>query len=479
MPKKKQRKILNEQPGYTVLASETNNSLGAGSVDIRLWKHYKAEIPALKEVTENSRAGQRLLDGTKKLKHLLSQLPEGSVTVENIGANDTDLTLQGTRAMLADVCQPEREALCTLIRKAISEANVDSFISAIEILGGGCRIPWVKEAIVEASGNKDLTLSHSLDDTSAALGAAVLGESGLIAIDELTSTDRREKLRQDELMMSSLDDDMHAKADMRNKLESHVLEIRSAKHAKHGSLLPDDIDSYLDGVEDWLFSEECENASKSEMETKVSETLAKTQELCKAYFDKIKEETEKMEKEMEEEAKKAQQEREGQDEDEEDHDNRRLPKKRRMEIVMKNKAEANELFADGNFKFAAARYTKALTHCAKFIDLNPDDLAEVNGIKLSLNLNLALAYMKLENPDQALRVCNEAIAIDGDSPKALYRRASIYYEKKRWEDAKKDIKKAASIAPEDKAIKKLDDRIAIMIKKQKDKEKKMAQKMFS
>merc|ERR1712137_864564 len=102
---------------------------------------------------------------------------------------------------------------------------------------------------------------------------------------------------------------------------------------------------------------------------------------------------------------------------------------------MKNKAEANELFGDGNYKFAAARYTKALTHCAKFVDLSPDDIEEVNGVKLSLNLNLALAYIKLQKLDQALRVCNEALAIDESSTKALYRRASVYYEKKNWDSA--------------------------------------------
>jgi hypothetical protein len=43
----------------------------------------------------------------------------------------------------------------------------------------------------------------------------------------------------------------------------------------------------------------------------------------------------------------------GANRDDEDHDNRRLPKKRRMEIVMKSRLtksmeEANELFEDGN-----------------------------------------------------------------------------------------------------------------------------------
>jgi hypothetical protein len=56
-----------------------------------------------------------------------------------------------------------------------------------------------------------------------------------------------------------------------------------------------------------------------------------------------------------------------------------------------------------------------LSHCAKFVDLNPADMEKVNGVKLSLNLNFALAYLNLQNPYQALRVCNDALAIDGEN----------------------------------------------------------------
>lgn len=130
-------------------------------------------------------------------------------------------------------------------------------------------------------------------------------------------------------------------------------------------------------------------------------------------------------------------------------------------------------------EFAAARYAKALSHCAKFVDLGPDDLKEVNEMKLTLNLNLSLAYLKLENPDQALRYANDALALDENHTKALYRRASVYYEKKNWEAATKDLKKAFQDAPEDKAIQKLQEKVDAQIKRQKLKEKKMAQKMFS
>jgi tetratricopeptide (TPR) repeat protein len=246
-----------------------------------------------------------------------------------------------------------------------------------------------------------------------------------------------------------------------------VLEMRSAKNEKFASLLPNNLNSCLDELDDWLFSEEAENATKEEMTTKSEATLHKTKhELCPACFAAIQKEQAAKELEMEQEAKRAQLERDGQHppeegaEEEEDHDNRRLPKKRRMEIVLKNKKEANELFSDRNFKFAAARHTKALSHCAKFVDLNPDDLEEVTAVMLSLNLNLALASCKLENYDQALRVCDEAVVLDPNSAKALHRRASVFCEKKRWSAAMADVTSALKGSPEGRgAIVKLQDKI--------------------
>ena len=324
----------------------------------------------------------------------------------------------------------------------------------------------------------DMTLSRSLDDTSVAMGAALLGEDGTavdyLAVDE----EKRKSLFDAEQVMMKLDAEVAMLADARNKIESHVLEMRSARHEKHGSLLPEELDAHLTETDDWLFSEECDNADLDQMNAKLEEVLAKSNEMCAAYHEAVSKEAEVMEQQMKEEAERAKAEREAAGEDDEDHDNRRLPKKRRMEIVMKNKQEANELFAGKNYKHAAARYVKALSHCAKFHDLGPEDQEEVNGVKLSLNLNLALAYFKLEKYDNALRACNEALAIDGDSTKALFRRASVYYEMKKFEDAKNDLDKALMVAPDDVALKKLNARIEQQIKKQNVKEKKMAQKMF-
>ena len=188
----------------------------------------------------------------------------------------------------------------------------------------------------------------------------------------------------------------------------------------------------------------------------------------------------KKEREMEEEAKLAAAERgsEGDGDDEEDHDTRRLNFPRRMEIVMKNKKEANELFSDGNYKHAAARYAKALSHCSKFFDLSPAQEDEMRDVKLSLYLNLALAYIKLEKLDNAMQSCDDALKLDSKNTKALYRRASVLYQKRKFDDAMRDLVKAEKESPGNKDVKKLRGLIDQQLIKQKNKEKAMAQKMF-
>jgi hypothetical protein len=106
-------------------------------------------------------------------------------------------------------------------------------------------------------------------------------------------TDRRSQLLQEETAMATMDQDQMRKAFTRNQLESHVLEMRSAgrDNEKHASLLPKNLDSYLDELDDSLFADEAENATKDETTTKLEATLHKTKhELCPAYFAAIQKE---------------------------------------------------------------------------------------------------------------------------------------------------------------------------------------------
>ena len=80
--------------------------------------------------------------------------------------------------------------------------------------------------------------------------------------------------------------------------------------------------------------------------------------------------------------------------------------------------------------------------------------------------------------DQAIRACDEALSLDGDCVKALFRRATAREQKGLYDDAKADLKRAAELSPDDKAVPKLMTRVDAQIARQKAKEKKMYGKMF-
>ena len=399
------------------------------------------------------------------------------------------MSLSGSRELLKQLCQESvANKLKSMIAAAVEKAggiDVLGDIGSVEITGGGTRIPMIQDAVRQAIGKgEDFVLSKSLDDTSLAFGASLLPIDASTTNVEVTAEHeaRRAQLLEEEMAMMERDVQMVRKDEIRNQIESHILELRSARHSTHGSLLPssDEFASYLDGNDDWLFSDECENATVEEMEEKWTQIQGKTQEFCADYLAATQADAERKEKELEDEAKRAaaEQDAEAGDGEAEDHDTRRLPFKRRMEIVLKNKTEANELFSGKNYQHAAARYAKALSHCNKFFDLSPDQQNEVNEVKLSLYLNLAFAYIKLEKLDNAFLQCNEALKCDATSVKALYRRATVLYQKRKFDEASKDLDEAKKLAPDDKALKKLRVLVEKQMTKQKAKEKAMAKKMF-
>ena len=161
---------------------------------------------------------------------------------------------------------------------------------------------------------------------------------------------------------------------------------------------------------------------------------------------------------------------------------RKLKFPERMKLALSNKKEGTELFQGGNYKHAAARYNKALTHACKFFDVSPQQQAEVDATKLGLHLNIAQCWLKIQEGawvEQVVRSCKDALAIDPDCVKALYRRATALESKGDYELAKADLARAAELAPDDKAVAKLGARVDAQIKRQEQKEKKMYSKMFA
>ena len=97
----------------------------------------------------------------------------------------------------------------------------------------------------------------------------------------------------------------------------------------------------------------------------------------------------------------------------------------------------------------------------------------------SLKLNMAMCDLKRDEWTRTIDCCTEVLNINPKSVKALYRRAVALERTKEFKKAQKDLKDAAELAPEDKAVARLQKRVAAQLKREKAKAAKMAKKMFA
>eukprot|EP01032_Pedospumella_encystans_P019121 gene19121-21750_t len=373
-----------------------DEALGAYHFDLQLFDHFAAKVAGPK-IEPGSKKGFRLLSGCERIRKLLSQLGEAQITVEHL-AEDTDVSFALKRDELGHLCEGLLGRFKDLLNAALFNAQdgvtPGTNLGAIEVLGGGVRMQVVQQVVHTVCG-QHLPFGFKLDDSAIALGAALLAMQSRTASADAVVTENPiaegaaasvgltpaevDAAYANELSMQAQDYEIKQIMAMRNKLESFILEMRSAPGKKHGqSIDRAALNNVLDDAENWLWEAFSDPTSTLEVyEAKHEELQSKAKELCAAYFAAVEVERAAIEKELEEEAVRGAAEREAEGGDDEDHDTRKLKKADRMRLVVKNKEEGTELFKDKNFRPAAARYQKALTHCAKFFDLNKEDEAEV------------------------------------------------------------------------------------------------------
>ena len=282
--------------------------------------------------------------------------------------------------------------------------------------------------------------------------------------------------------MCAVDAELKRIEDARNQLESYIYEMQGVvegrgKYAHHAGLLDKDTLSPLFEKAQQELWDAPEDSGESFFAERFASLKSAFEASAPQYLEAVEKEKEAEEAAMRQAEKEAEEERKANGEDD-DHDRRKLKSADRMRLVIRNKDEATELFKGKNYAHAAARYTKSLGHCSKFVDMTPDVKEEVAKVKLSLYLNLAMCYMKLEAWSKVVPNCKDALTFDENSVKALYRRGKAYFKLKKIDDANKDVKRALKLMPEDKNLLKLKKHIDASIKKAKAKEKKMAQAMF-
>ncbi|KAI0686744.1 HSP70-domain-containing protein [Cytidiella melzeri] len=149
--------------------------VGGRDIDYALVRHFAEEFKTKYkiDVLANPKAMFRLAAGCDKVKKILSANAEAPLSVESI-MNDIDASSRLTREAFEELIAPVLERITAPIEQALEESGLTlEQIDAVELVGGGTRIPAVRAKIQTVFAGK--TLSTTLNqDEAAARGATFI-----------------------------------------------------------------------------------------------------------------------------------------------------------------------------------------------------------------------------------------------------------------------------------------------------------------
>eukprot|EP01028_Stygiella_incarcerata_P009096 TRINITY_DN4204_c0_g1_i1.p1 TRINITY_DN4204_c0_g1~~TRINITY_DN4204_c0_g1_i1.p1 ORF type:complete len:280 (-),score=88.54 TRINITY_DN4204_c0_g1_i1:87-926(-) len=119
--------------------------------------------------------------------------------------------------------------------------------------------------------------------------------------------------------------------------------------------------------------------------------------------------------------------------------------------------KGRKLFGEGAFARAAKRFEKVLEVFDRPLSLTEEQVVQRNELRLSANLNLSICHLKLDNHDGVIRNCTDALEIQPDHVKALYRRGIARMKVGRFVEARSDLERAFEVDQSDEIRKKIEE----------------------
>lgn len=117
------------------------------------------------------------------------------------------------------------------------------------------------------------------------------------------------------------------------------------------------------------------------------------------------------------------------------------------------KEEGNVLFKNGSYQRAAKKYGKAVDYVSEEGMFGDDDQKLVKSLRVSCWLNGAACSLKLNDYQEAIKLCSKVLDVEFSNVKALYRRAQAYMKTCDLQLAELDIKKALEVDPQSREVK--------------------------
>ncbi|XP_068731003.1 tetratricopeptide repeat protein 9C-like [Montipora capricornis] len=169
----------------------------------------------------------------------------------------------------------------------------------------------------------------------------------------------------------------------------------------------------------------------------------------------------------------------------------KLTPEERVEIGQALKEKGNEYFKKQEYRNAMKNYHKALLNVKGLMDqpnipgmeslcsdISDELKVSIHQIQFSCYNNLAACLLKDGRWDRSEHYCSEALKLQPENAKALFRRGQCHFHMKDFDKAQNDLQAAEKLEPKDSSIKKMLAMLEVELKKVKEKEKKIYAGMF-
>ncbi|KAI3371366.1 hypothetical protein L3Q82_023968 [Scortum barcoo] len=142
------------------------------------------------------------------------------------------------------------------------------------------------------------------------------------------------------------------------------------------------------------------------------------------------------------------------------------------------KEKGTQYFKEAKYKQASVQYKRIVSWLEHESGLSEEDEKKAKALRLAAYLNLAMCFLKLQEPNQALENCDKALEIDGSNEKALFRRGEALFGMKEFDRARDDFQQVVQLYPANKAAKSQVVLCQKRIKEQHEKDKRIYANMF-
>ncbi|CDR95612.1 tetratricopeptide repeat domain containing protein, putative [Babesia bigemina] len=471
---------------YRIVAEESNDAVGTYQMVEQLANFVCGSIKDKHgvDLQPPSRQAFNVYKACAKALKELSVVADVKIDCERVLADGDDFSTVLTRVDFEDMCDPLKGTLQGMMDRVLAHVEPGSLL-AIETIGGGSRVPFVRLLATEAAKSLGATqvVRMSLDSTSAtASGAVCLARADAPSLLEvagaavaLEESEAKAALARDDVF-SVVESEEFRKRSVLNEVDQYIIKTRNdARGAFSQQLQLDEVEPFLSALDDFALSAASDKGvSASACESQLNACRDKVRERCPAYVQAL-EEAEK--------AKAAEIERSAMAPDfssvSEVNMDVTLPKATCLKRAAKNRLEGNALFSGGNIEMAAQHYVKALQYCSKVSGPDDEERAELDSLKLASNLNLAMCYIKMGTEAsyrKAVSCCSQALELSPDNTKAIYRRAFAYDKLNELDNALADARLGVSKFPDAADLKQL---LAVLEKKAKLQEDRVKKRDYS